>query len=89
MVGPFNCCKVDVAMLGNHDLDFGVRQMRACIANTITGEFIPKVAYEKSRIKLPGNTPAPNNCRWLLSNITYPSKPHEGLGGLLRTSIIE
>jgi len=24
MVYPFNKCKVDVAMIGNHDLDFGV-----------------------------------------------------------------
>jgi 2',3'-cyclic-nucleotide 2'-phosphodiesterase (5'-nucleotidase family) len=24
MIGPFNACKVDVAMVGNHDLDFGI-----------------------------------------------------------------
>jgi 2',3'-cyclic-nucleotide 2'-phosphodiesterase (5'-nucleotidase family) len=27
MIAPFNACKVDVAMIGNHDLDFGVVQM--------------------------------------------------------------
>ena len=32
MIKPFNRCRVDVACLGNHDLDFGINQM-----NKVTG----------------------------------------------------
>lgn len=27
MVPAFNSCKVDVAVIGNHELDFGIEQM--------------------------------------------------------------
>jgi len=32
MVASFNECKVDVACIGNHDLDFGIDQMDKCLA---------------------------------------------------------
>ena len=34
MVPSFNECKVDVACIGNHDLDFGIDQMDKCLAQT-------------------------------------------------------
>jgi 2',3'-cyclic-nucleotide 2'-phosphodiesterase (5'-nucleotidase family) len=34
MLEPFKMCHVDVAMIGNHDLDFGVLQLANCIRQT-------------------------------------------------------
>lgn len=34
MIGPFNRCRVDVACLGNHDLDFGINQMKNVTGQT-------------------------------------------------------
>ena len=34
MVTSFNKCKVDVACIGNHDLDFGIEQMDLCLRLT-------------------------------------------------------
>ena len=41
MIAPFNACKVDVAMIGNHDLDFGMVQMQKLIEKCTTKEFAP------------------------------------------------
>jgi 5'-nucleotidase len=41
MISPFNACKVDVSMPGNHDFDFGVDQCRKCIAQMTTNEYRP------------------------------------------------
>ena len=41
MVAPFNACKVDISCVGNHDLDFGIIQMRKCIAKMTTNEHRP------------------------------------------------
>ena len=38
MVLPFNKMQVDVACVGNHDLDFGINQMMKCLNQTMTGE---------------------------------------------------
>jgi 5'-nucleotidase len=35
MILPFNRCQVDVAMIGNHDLDFGVLQMEDILIKTM------------------------------------------------------
>ena len=35
MILPFNRCQVDVAMIGNHDLDFGVLQMEDILKRTM------------------------------------------------------
>ena len=32
MIPSFNACNVDVACIGNHDLDFGINQMDAIIS---------------------------------------------------------
>ena len=40
MVAPFNACKVDVSMPGNHEFDFGAVQMRKVVSKmtTLMGE---------------------------------------------------
>ena len=35
MIYPFNRCEVDIAMIGNHDLDFGVLQMEDLLSQTM------------------------------------------------------
>ena len=35
MVVPFNRMEVDVACIGNHDLDFGINQMMKCLDKTM------------------------------------------------------
>ena len=52
MVAPFNACKVDVAMPGNHDFDFGAVQMRKVIAKMTTNEFRPKGIRDEERLEL-------------------------------------
>ena len=42
MVSVFNRCNVDVAMPGNHDYDFGILQLRKCVAKMTTKENWPK-----------------------------------------------
>ena len=38
MVLPFNKMQVDVACVGNHDLDFGINQMMKCLDQTMSGD---------------------------------------------------
>ena len=52
MVAPFNACKVDVAMPGNHDFDFGAVQMRKVIANMTTNEFRPEGIRDEEKLEL-------------------------------------
>lgn len=35
MVTAFNKCKVDVACIGNHELDFGIEQMDKVLSQTL------------------------------------------------------
>jgi 2',3'-cyclic-nucleotide 2'-phosphodiesterase (5'-nucleotidase family) len=53
MVYPFQMCSVDVAMIGNHDLDFGVEKMQDIIKQT------------SSHL----NSTNKNDCQWIVSNL--------------------
>ena len=38
MMPSFNACKVDVACIGNHDLDFGINAMDKCLKQSMSTE---------------------------------------------------
>jgi len=49
MVAPFNACKVDVSMPGNHEFDFGAVQMRKMIAKMTTSEYRPLGVHDEEK----------------------------------------
>jgi 2',3'-cyclic-nucleotide 2'-phosphodiesterase (5'-nucleotidase family) len=90
MISPFNACKCDVAMAGNHDLDFGVVKMSTCIAQMTTEEFHPEnTCLTEEDIVNVGHPIPPHPCRWLLSNIIEEGEEEFGLGGLLKYTTID
>jgi hypothetical protein len=87
-------------MVGNHDLDFGILQMRACIKKMYYKDHLickdsPLYALRDaqadldSAIQVPLDTPEPHNTHWLLSNIRSSPTMDYGLGGLLRHYTME
>ena len=87
MIAPYNACKADVAVVGNHDLDFGITQMAKCFAKTTTAEFKP-IGVEDDLEEVGVNV-EPHPCRWLLSNLHEKGKHEYGLGGFQKTTVIE
>ena len=58
MVLPFNMCNVNVAMIGNHDLDYGILQLKDVIRKTQDhGKYFGQDHVEK------------RNCNWVVSNL--------------------
>lgn len=59
MVLPFNMCNVDVAMIGNHDLDYGIFQLKDVIRKTQDPD---KYFSEQSQTEK-------RHCEWVVSNL--------------------
>ena len=72
MVYPFQMCNVDVAMIGNNDLDFGVEKMQDIIQKT-SSHF---------------NSTNKNDCQWIVSNLVEKENKETGVGGLAKTCTI-
>jgi 2',3'-cyclic-nucleotide 2'-phosphodiesterase (5'-nucleotidase family) len=59
MVLPFNMCNVDVAMIGNHDLDYGIFQLKDVIRKTQDHDkYFPGQSHIEKR-----------HCDWVVSNL--------------------
>ena len=86
MVYPFNRCEVDVAMIGNHDLDFGVLQMEDLIS--LTTPCAPSSSLKRNDSYLKHKTEG-LKCQWIVSNLIEKGEPEFGVGNLPRTCVIE
>ena len=76
----FNACKVDVACIGNHDLDFGINAMDKCLKQSMS--------TEESMTSQPGD----GNCQWIMTNLVQDDRPADGpmsVGCCSRTAVME
>ena len=62
MVPAFNLCGVEVACIGNHELDFGIEQMDKVLLQTTA--------------KQPNSNST--GCQWIMTNLVPEDKPMDG-----------